>query len=123
MKYSSSNFIIKRVELFQKEVIFTNTESISIIENMENTENFAEIYQEIANAAGTETAVAIYRLFRGQQIMFPQKLYKKDYIYNYIRQYYNGRNVRELSQKFGYSDRRIRQIVSGMSDGDKKKRQ
>ena len=104
-------------------MIFTNTESISIIENMENTENFAEIYQEIANAAGTETAVAIYRLFRGQQIMFPQKLYKKDYIYNYIRQYYNGRNVRELSQKFGYSDRRIRQIVSGMSDGDKKKRQ
>ena len=123
MKYSSSNFIIKRVELFQKEVIFTNTESISIIENMENTENFAEIYQEIANAAGTETAVAIYLLFRGQQIMFPQKLYKKDYIYNYIRQSYNGKNVRELSQKFGYSDRRIRQIVSGMSDGDKKKRQ
>ena len=123
MKYSSSNFIIKRVELFQKEVIFTNTGSLSTLENMENAENFADIYQEIANAAGTETAVAIYRLFRGQQIMFPQKLYKKDYIYNYIRQSYNGKNVRELSQKFGYSDRRIRQIVSGMSDGDKKKRQ
>ncbi len=74
--------------------------------------DFAEIYEEIAVEAGEETAVAIHKLFKGQQILFPQKLYKKDYIYNFIRQNYNGKNVRELSQKFGYSDRRIRQILS-----------
>lgn len=80
------------------------------------TENFADIYEEIANAAGTETAVAIHGLFKGQQVMFPQKLYKKEYVYNYIRQHYNGKNVRELSKKFGYSDRRIRQIISSFND-------
>lgn len=79
-------------------------------------EEFADIYEEIARAAGTETAVAIHDLFKGQQVMFPQKLYKKEYIYNYIRQHYNGKNVRELSQKFGYSDRRIRQIISSFND-------
>lgn len=82
-----------------------------------NSDNiFADIYQEIADDLGEETAVAIYELFKGQQIMFPQKLYRKEYIYSYILEHYTGKNIRELSQKFGYSDRRIRQIVSGMSE-------
>ena len=73
--------------------------------------DFADIYKEIAEAMGPDTAIAIHKLFKGQQIIFPQKLYKKEYIYNYIRENYNGRNVRELSQKFEYSDRRVRQIL------------
>jgi hypothetical protein len=44
-------------------------------------EDFADIYMEIANAVGKETAIAIHKLFKGQQILFPQKLYKKEYIY------------------------------------------
>ena len=78
--------------------------------------DFADIYEEIAVAAGAETAVKIHKLFKGQQILFPQKLYKKDYIYNYIRQNYNGKNIRELSKMFGYSDRRIRQILNLKSE-------
>lgn len=78
--------------------------------------DFADIYEEIAIEAGTETAVKIHKLFKGQQILFPQKLYKKDYIYNYIKQNYNGSNIRELSKMFGYSDRRIRQILSSVSN-------
>lgn len=74
--------------------------------------DFADVYEEIANELGPDAAVAIHKLFKGQQIMFPQKLYKKEYIHNYIRKNYNGRNVRELSQKFGYSDRRVRQILN-----------
>jgi len=77
--------------------------------------DFADIYMEIANSVGTDTAIAIHKLFKGQQILFPQKLYNKTYVYNYIRQHYNGQNVRELSQEFGYSDRRIRQIISEIS--------
>ena len=73
--------------------------------------DFADIYMEIAEAVGPDTVIAIHKLFKGQQIIFPQKLYKKEYIYNYIRENYNGRNVRELSQKFDYSDRRVRQIL------------
>ncbi len=76
------------------------------------SEDFADIYEEIAAEAGAETAIAIYNTFKGQQIMFPQKLYKKEYIYQYIEENYNGHNVRELSQLFGYSDRRIRQIIT-----------
>lgn len=77
--------------------------------------DFSTVYEEIADAAGTDVAVIIHQLFKGQQILFPQKLYKKSYIYEYIKTNYNGRNVRELSQKFGYSDRRIRQIIADLS--------
>ena len=43
-------------------------------------EDFADIYMEIANVAGPDTAIMIHKLFKGQQILFPQKLYKKEYI-------------------------------------------
>ncbi len=74
--------------------------------------DFADIYAEIADFAGVDFAITMHDHFKGQQILFPQKLYNKDYIYSYIKQNYNGRNVRELSQKFGLSDRRIRQILN-----------
>ena len=77
-----------------------------------STEDFADIYEEIANELGIEVAIKLHQLFKGQQILFPQKLYKKEYIHEYIRTNYNGQNVRELSQKFGYSDRRVRQIIN-----------
>ena len=78
---------------------------------MEATD-LADIYKEIANEVGVEVAIKIHGLFKGQQILFPQKLYSKEYIYDYIRKNYNGSNVREQSQKLGYSDRRIRQIIN-----------
>jgi len=78
---------------------------------MSEITDFADIYQEIARKTSPEIAVEIHKLFKGQQIIFPKKLYKKEYIYSYIRQNYNGRNVRELSMMFEYSDRRVRQII------------
>ena len=37
--------------------------------------DFADIYQEIARKTSPEIAVEIHRLFKGQQIIFPKKLY------------------------------------------------
>lgn len=75
-------------------------------------EDLADVYMEIADKIGVDAAVAIHEMFKGQQIMFPQKLYSKEYIYGYIKDNYNGRNVRELAKMFGYSDRRVRQIIN-----------
>lgn len=81
---------------------------------MSEITDFADIYQEIARKTSPEIAVEIHKLFKRQQIIFPKKLYKKEYIYSYIKQNYNGRNVRELSMMFEYSDRRVRQIIRMM---------
>lgn len=72
----------------------------------------AGIYKEIARLINAETAIAMHKHFKGQQVIFPKKLYNKEFIYASVRKNYNGHNIRELSQMFDYSDRRIRQILN-----------
>ena len=74
-------------------------------------ENFREVYREIARQTSVETAKAIHKLFGGQQISFPKKLYCTEYVNECIRNEFNGRNIRELSCQFGLSERRVRQIL------------
>lgn len=75
-------------------------------------ESLAGVYQEIAVLLDVDIAIKIHDLFKGQQIVFPKQLYNKEFIYQYIHKNYNGKNIRELSQKFDYSDRRVRQILN-----------
>lgn len=79
--------------------------------NTAEIENLRDIYKDIAIESDIETAIAIHKLFGGQQISFPKKLYCSDYVNSYIRKNYNGRNLRELAHQFGLSERRIRQIL------------
>lgn len=76
-----------------------------------DAENFTGIYREIAKEISVDVAVKMFNLFRGQQVIFPQRLYDQTFIVTYIKEHYNGHNIRELSHMFGYSDRRIRQII------------
>ncbi len=80
--------------------------------NIHEITDFADIYREIAEEISPETAIEIHRLFGGQQILFPKKLYNREYIYHAICQNYNGKNVRELSRRFEYSERQIRRILA-----------
>lgn len=76
-----------------------------------NPNHFNKIYEEMANLIGVEDTIKIYEYFKGQQIIFPQRLYNKEYVAKYVREHYNGTNIKELSRKFDYSDRRIRQFL------------
>lgn len=79
--------------------------------NTVEIDNLRDIYQEIATETDIKTAIAIHKLFGGQQISFPKKLYCSDYVNSYIRKNYKGRNIRELARQFGISERRVRQIL------------
>ena len=79
--------------------------------NTVEIENHRDIYQEIATETDVETAIAIHKLFGGQQISFSKKLYCSDYVNSYIKNNYNGRNIREMSRQFNLSERRVRQIL------------
>ena len=76
-----------------------------------DAESFAGIYREIARALGVEVTIEMYNLFRGQQVIFPQRLYNQAFVATYVKENYDGHNIRELSYMFNYSDRRIRQII------------
>lgn len=84
-------------------------------------QDLADIYMEIAEEIGIENTLLVYDLLKGRQISFPQRIYRKEYVENYIKEHYNGRNIRELSRKFGYTERRIKQIINANSVQTKKK--
>lgn len=75
-------------------------------------DNLVGIYKEIADSAGIETAMLMHKNFRGQQIAFPQKLYRTDYIINEILEKYDGKNIRKLAAEYGYTERWVRKLVN-----------
>lgn len=77
-----------------------------------DAEAFTGIYAEIAAQIDSDTAVKIFEMLRGQMVIFPQKLYRQDYVRSFIREHHGEYTVREFSQLFGYSDRRIRQFIA-----------
>lgn len=68
------------------------------------------IYGEIAELVSVESAIKIYEHFKGQQISFPMHLYTKEFIVSQCNNP-NGKAIRELAVEFGYSERRLRQIL------------
>lgn len=75
------------------------------------SKNFVPVYEEIATVIGEEETVKLYEKFRGQQITFPQRLYNTNYVSDYVKANYNGKNIRELARKFDYSERRVREFL------------
>lgn len=75
-------------------------------------EAYAGIYGEIAEQIDCETAMKIFQMLRGQMVVFSQRLYNQEYVRSFIRENSGQYTIRELSVRFGYSDRRIRQFLS-----------
>lgn len=72
---------------------------------------FNDVYREIANEIGIENTLAIYKLFHGTQISFPNRLFSKEYTYKAIISEYDGKNIPQLARKYNYSERSVRRIL------------
>lgn len=70
-----------------------------------------DVYRDIADKIGIENALEIYRMFHGNQISFPSRLFSKEYLHQAIVNEYNGENVKQLAQKYNYSERSIWRII------------
>ena len=68
-------------------------------------------YAEIANILGIEAALKLHNQYRGTQVSFPVEFLSRDYIFNKIKQEFNGTNTKELAIKYGYTEKWIRKIV------------
>ena len=73
--------------------------------------NYASVYREMAEIIGVENTKRLYEDFKGQQITFPQRLYSKEYVQEYVKSNYNGKNLRDLALKFSYTERHIRELI------------
>ena len=74
-------------------------------------EGLNDVYRDIADEIGIENTLAIYKLFHGTQISFPNRLFSKEYTHKAIINEYNGNNVSQLAQKYNYSERSIWRIL------------
>lgn len=87
------------------------TEASEVEMLKDNPDGLNDVYRDIADEIGVENTLAIYKLFHGTQISFPNRLFSKEYIHNAIISEYNGSNVPQLAQKYNYSERSVWRIL------------
>lgn len=90
-------------------IIMTKVLEMIVIDS--DFDNLNGIYDELKNVFGIDVTLQFYSMFKGQQITFPMTLLDKKYIAKKIKKEYNGKNSKELAKKYGYSERRIREIA------------
>lgn len=76
----------------------------------ENISCYYGIYAEIVKVIGADKMKAFYEIVKGQQIVFPMKLYSKEYIVSIAQS--GERNINELAKEFGYSERYFRRMIA-----------
>ena len=98
------------------EILLENSHQIKLSkEVMRVAENDPEllnaVYKEVSEKLGMDTAMEIYRMFKGQQISFPMRFFNPERIQKIIVQEYDGTNIKTLAIKYGYSEKTIRRII------------
>ena len=82
-----------------------------------NSEYLNSVYREISEKLGSEVALEIYQMFKGQQISFPVRFFNPARIQRNIVQEYDGTNVRTLAIKYGYSEKTVRRMIKDSLEG------
>ncbi len=77
----------------------------------EDKELLNSVYREISETMGTDTAMEMYRMFRGQQISFPVRFFNPECIRQKIIEEYDGKNIGMLAKKYDYSEKTVRRII------------
>ena len=95
--------------LGQSPLLKLSKEVIWMAEN--NPELLNSVYKEISEKLGMDTAMEIYRMFKGQQISFPMRFFNPARIQQCILQEYDGINIKTLAIKYGYSEKTVRRII------------
>jgi len=70
-----------------------------------------DTYAQLVDLVVEDLTEKIYQLYRGQQISFPMRLYNRDKVAKQILTEYNGHNIAELTRKYDYSQRWVRQMI------------
>lgn len=78
-----------------------------------------ESYAQLNELVGTEKMYQIFEMYRGRQISFPMRLYDRDKVSQQIVKEYDGHNLAQLTKKYDYSQRWIRQIIQNKTQGEK----
>ena len=108
-KYKDIEIILKSLEVLEygKEVTEMAIKDPELLNN---------VYKEISERLGMDTAMEIYRMFKGQQISFPVRFFNPAKIQKLIIEEYNGTNLKILATKYNYSEKTVRRIIKERLD-------
>ena len=95
---------------FEREVKSRRLLDISVGESS-SKDIFNAIYNDISETFGIDIAIQFYQTYKGMQISFPTRLFNPDYVKNQVPIEYDGKNIKELAKKYGYSEKTIRRMV------------
>ena len=84
---------------------------LSSFDSEENTDLLHPIYRDISEALGMENAIEIYHLFAGLQVSFPVHFLHPEDVKRRIAKEFDGKNIRALAKKYGYSEKSIRRFL------------
>lgn len=103
-KYKDIEIILKSLEVLEygKEVTEMAIKDPELLNN---------VHKEISERLGMDTAMEIYRMFKGQQISFPVRFFNPAKIQKLIIEEYNGTNLKILATKYNYSEKTVRRII------------
>lgn len=108
-KYKDIEIILKSLEVLEygKEVTEMAIKDPELLNN---------VYKEISERLGMDTAMEIYRMYKGQQISFPVRFFNPAKIQKLIIEEYNGTNLKILATKYNYSEKTVRRIIKESLD-------
>lgn len=92
--------------------IIIDGQEVDLLNN--DLDGLNDVYKDIAYEIGLENTLIIFRLFRGTQVSFPNRLFSKEHIHNAIINEYDGKNVPQLAKKYNYSERSIWRILKSI---------
>ena len=88
------------------------------LDKIDEEDGIADIYSQLLSLIGEEHTKIIFETFRGQQVTFPKRFYKTEYVVKKIREKYDGTNLKELAREFDYTDRHLRKLM--FDNGERK---
>lgn len=73
---------------------------------------YAGIYADVVEVVGEDKIADFFNRFQGQQVVFPMKLYSKEYVVSKAKSAKGKRPMAEIAQECGYSERYLRKLVA-----------
>lgn len=76
-----------------------------------NNELLNSVYKDINEEFGIDVAMRMYQLYKGTQVNFPMRFLNPDLVKQRILDEYNGKNLKQLAVKYGYSEKTLRRLI------------
>ena len=76
------------------------------------SENYRGIYKDMVEVLEHDITLKVYENYKGQQITFPMRLYSDKYIIDYLNKNYDGKNLKQISRKLGYTCNWLQKVIN-----------